>query len=580
MRYSYIFKLIVFMAVGLLQILPSYGQKQIQINRVEMMPNKPEPFILRNWRQVALGYDSLVFNTALMGEFLPLTRVKPASDNPLGKESFHQHTFVGDTTRNESINTFMAIVGATLCGVDKRSHYGKDWVLMAGDWYNESNGWNMYTNRVGKSMGYDWWYDLIPNVLFYQLHDLYGDVGDFKKQFTIVADRWVECVVALGGELEPRRLPNFNYRAFNFITMKPLDHSVPEPEAAGAIGWLLYMAYQNTGDAKYLKYSDLCLEAYSGFDESPVYELQYLYGTVAAARMNAELGKDYDLNKMMNWCFDVGPLRQWEHTLGWGAVVGKWNGMDASGLLAAISKEGNTDFGDFSFIMNTFQQCGILAPIARYDSRYARALGKYLLNASNSMRWFYAKYLPEENQDCYEWSAKNDPNSYIAYEALRQFQDGKSPFATGDALKHGWAKTNLSLYSSAPVGYLGGILENTNIEAILKVDLIKTDFFRNDAYPTYLYYNPYSESKNVEVDLGNIDCLVYEMTTNNVLAKSISGKCLIKLPSDQAVVLVFAPAHQDFHKADNKAYVGKTIVDYNLDKNPELSKKDIKLYKL
>jgi hypothetical protein len=562
MRYSFIFKTIVFIAVGLLQICPGYGQQQIQISRVEMMPNKPEPFILRDWEKVALGYDSLVFNTELKGEFLPLTRIKPASVKSPGKESFHQHTFVGDTTRNESINTFMAIVGATLCGVDKRSHYGKDWVLMAGDWYNETNGWNMYTNRVGKSMGHDWWYDLIPNVLFYQLHDLYGDVGDFNKQFTIVADRWVECVVALGGELEPKRLPNFNYRAFNFITMKPLEHAVPEPEAAGAIGWLLYMAYQNTGDIKYLKYSELCLEAYSGFEESPVYELQYLYGTVAAARMNAELGKDYNLDKMMNWCFDVGPLRVWAHTLGWGAVVGKWNGMDASGLLAAVSEEGNTDFGDYSFLMNNFQLCGVLAPIARYDTRYARALGKYILNAASAMRWFYSRYLPVENQDCYAWSSKYDPNSYIAYEGLRQFKNGKSPFATGDAMQHSWAKTNLSLYSSAPVGYLGGILQTTNVEAILKIDLLKTDFFHNEAYPTFLYYNPYKEAKRVKLNLGVEKYTLYEATTNRIVAKSATGIYHLEINSDSAIVLVLAPENGTISYEQNKTLINKIVVDY------------------
>ena len=52
------------------------------------------------------------------------------------------------------------------------------------------------------------------------------------------------------------------------------------------------------------------------FDQSPVYELQYLYGTIAAFQMNAEMGTKYDTNKMMNWCFnEIGTLRRWQHTL-------------------------------------------------------------------------------------------------------------------------------------------------------------------------------------------------------------------------------------------------------------------------
>ena len=36
------------------------------------------------------------------------------------------------------------------------------------------------------------------------------------------------------------------------------------------------------------------------------YELQLPYGVYIAARMNAELGTDYDIEKMLNWCFDPG----------------------------------------------------------------------------------------------------------------------------------------------------------------------------------------------------------------------------------------------------------------------------------
>jgi hypothetical protein len=561
--HSILAKMILLVAVTLLPIIKSFGQQQIPIDRIEMMPNKPSPYILRDWKKVALGYDSLVFNLDLKGDYLPLTSIYSNTVNYPDHESFRQHTFVGDTTRNESINSFMAIIGATLCGVDKRNHYGKDWVLMSEEWFGKKSDLNLYTDAVGGVTGKDWWYDLIPNILFYQLYDLYGNVGHFDEQFSVVADRWIECVEALGGQIMPKKLPDMNYRSFNFATMKPYVHKVPEPEASGAIGWLLHKTYVKTGNIKYLNWSEICMERFSGFEESPVYELQYLYGTVAAARMNAELGTHYDLNKMMNWCFDVGPLRVWAHTLGWGAVVGKWNGMDASGLLAAVSKEGNTDFGDYSFLMNNFQLCGVLAPVARYDTRYARALGKYILNASSTMRWFYSKYLPEENQDCHEWSSRYDPNSYIAYEGLRQFKNGKSPFATGDAMQHSWAKTNLSLYSSAPVGYLGGILQTTNIEAILKIDLLKTDFFHQDAYPTFLYYNPYDDARGVNMDLGESSYMIYEATTNKVITPAATGTYQLNIPADSAFVIVLAPSNGKLSNQNKKTMINNIVADFD-----------------
>jgi hypothetical protein len=560
---SVIFKIVLLVAVSLPLIIPCSGQEQIPVNRIEMMPNKPEPFILRDWKRVAIGYDSLVFNLDLKGDYLPLTRINNNTVNYPEHESFHQHTFVGDTTRNESINSFMAIIGATLCGVNKRDHYGKDWVLMCEEWFNKESGLNLYSDAVGRSSEKSFWYDLIPNVLFYQLYDLYGNVGQFENQFTKVADRVIECLEVLGGQIEPRRLPNMNYRGFNFVTMKPFPDVVSQPDAAGAMGWLLHMAYIKTDDKKYLDWSKLCIETFSGFEESPVFELQYLYGTAVAARMNAELGTQYDLNKMMNWCFDVGPLRRWAHTLGWGAVVGKWNGMDASGLLAAISKEGNTDFGDFSFIMNNFQLCGVLAPVARYDTRYARALGKYILNASSSMRWFYSAYLPVENQDCHDWASKYDLDSYIAYEALRQYKNGKSPFATGDAKEYGWAKTNLSLYSSSAVGYLGGILQTTNIEAILKIDLLKTDFFHHDAYPTFLYYNPYDVSKLVNLDLRESRYMIYEASTNKIIAQEATGTFKLNIPADSAFVIVLAPSNGKLSNQNNKTLINHVVADFD-----------------
>ena len=190
-------------------------------------------------------------------------------------------------------------------------------------------------------------------------------------------------------------------------------------------------------------------------------------------------------------------------------------------------------------------------------------VGKFLLNSANANRLFYSKYLPIENQDCAEWSRKYDPNSYIAYEAVRQYKDGKSPFATGDAVPYGWAETNLSLYSSASVGYLGGIMEKTNVEAILKFDLLKTDFFHEKGYPSYLFYNPYAVSKKVEICLGSISCDVYDAISNKFIAKSVKGKFKFSMPADEAMILVLAPTEGKITYEGKKTLVNGVVIDYN-----------------
>ncbi len=50
-------------------LLQSYiYSQQIDINRIEQMPDFPNPFEMRDWKKTALGYDSLVFNFNLSGE--------------------------------------------------------------------------------------------------------------------------------------------------------------------------------------------------------------------------------------------------------------------------------------------------------------------------------------------------------------------------------------------------------------------------------------------------------------------------------------------------------------------------------
>ena len=169
----------------------------------------------------------------------------------------------------------------------------------------------------------------------------------------------------MGGSSAPWTIPDMNYRGWYLSTMTPYEEGVHQPEAAGAIGWLLYNAFHQTGQNKYRIGAEWALEFLSDWPTNPSYELQLPYGAYAAARMNAELGTEYDIEKIINWCFDVGPLRQW------GAILGKWGVYDVYGLI------GEADGTDYAFAMNTFEQIGALVPLVRYDDRFARAIGKW-----------------------------------------------------------------------------------------------------------------------------------------------------------------------------------------------------------
>ncbi|MEO6038534.1 MAG: laminin G, partial [Saprospiraceae bacterium] len=413
---------------------------QIAIPRVELMPNEPAPYNLRDWRQVALRYDSFVYDLTKTGQYLPLASVQPGGYNYPQYPAYRLHTYVGTGSpqNGEAINMLPSLVGATLAGADKSNQYGRNWVRMSQDFFNKNNGENIYLNNPNTGSGNDWWYDLMPNVFFYQLYDLYPNVGgDAGYQFTTVADRFLGAVRGLGGGDAPWQKAYMNYRAWNFKTQQANTTSVPEPEAAGAYAWVLYNAYQKTGDPAYLKGAEWSLEFLNEWTANPSYELQLPYGTYTAARMNAELGTKYDVEKMVNWSFNRGFLR------GWGTDVGKWGGYDISGVVGEANDNGN----DYAFQLNGVQQAAMLVPMVRYDKRFARAIGKWVLNLANATRLFYPTFLPGNLQEpvSLAWSTAHDPEHVIGYEAMREKSQGLSPYSTGDALNGGWAGTNLSL---------------------------------------------------------------------------------------------------------------------------------------
>ena len=549
------------MAVGLsFPVFLPAQPSQVPVARVEKMPNLPAPYVMRDWKAVALRYDSLVYNRLVSGQYLPLVQVQGNGYNYAQRPNYSLYTYVG--TKNpsgaEAINALPSLVGASLVGIDKSAQFGQNWVLMSQDFFNRRNGENIYLNNFGGKSGSDWWYDIMPNIFFYQLYSLYPGLGDSDAQFTSVADRFLEAVRRMGGSDAPWTAASMPYRAWDFTAGKPNRAGVPEPEAAGGYAWVLYHAYKKTGNKAYLQGAEWAMEYLVSLEANPSYELQLPYGAFVAARMNAELGMDYEVDKLINWVFERGALR------GWGTIVGKWGGVDVSGLVGEANDAGN----DYAFLMNGLQQAAALVPLVRYDKRYARAVGKWLLNLANASRLFFPPSLPASLQDGADWSQKYDPDGAIGYEALRQRWEGKSPFATGDAVRGGWSATNLCLYGTSSIGYLGAIAQKTNVDGILQIDVSKTDFFRDRSYPTFLYYNPYPVVQSVQVAVGGSEVDIYEALGERFVAKNVRGSYTLLIPPDQAILLTFAPAGARVLYRAHQMLLNGVVVDYRQSQVP------------
>ncbi|GHN02646.1 hypothetical protein WSM22_41350 [Cytophagales bacterium WSM2-2] len=535
---------------------------QIDIDRVALMPNMPSPYQMRDWKNVAVKYDSFIFNLNATGQYLPVMHLKSNSINYPSLQPVLLDSYVGvkgSGNQAEAINIIPAVVGASLVGVDKTNQFGNNWVFKVKDFYNKANGQNVYLNGYSATSGNDWWYDLMPNVFFYQLYSLYPSTPDFNTQFISVADRWLAAVNAMGGSATPWKLPMMNYRAFNLATMTPNSSGVHEPEAAGTIAWLLYHAYTKTGDKKYLQGAEMTAGFLSGLNFNPAYEIELPYGTFIAAKMNAELGTHYDIKKMINWSFDQSAVRNW------GTVVGTW-GNSVTGLNTVSGLVGEIDNPStgYAFAMNGFQQAAALVPMVKYDKRFARTVAKWVLNLANASRLFYSKYLPSSHQDSYLWSSLHDPNSVIAYEGLKQTGlNDSSLYATGDAIRTGGGQTNLGLYGSSHVGYLGALITTTNIDGILLLDVNKTDFFGQNSFPSYITYNPYSSSQQVTLPLGAATYDIYDAISETTIKTGATGSVSITIPANQAMLLDYLPQGASPTAVNGKLTLGNKIIDYN-----------------
>jgi hypothetical protein len=526
------------------------GQKDIAC--VDLMPDLPHPYKMMDWAKVAREYDHLAFDFQAKGEYLPLIWLDNTHINN-DSATFGLPSYVGapgaSGSNHEGITCMGAVLGATVAGIDKQRQ-PHDYVQMCEAYFNSHNGSNLVLNNQDGHTGGSFWYELWPHIVFYALADRYPAEKTMQNIVRITADRWCEACKALSAG--PDGIANFDHTSLNFETMQPVDNGHwKEPDAAAGVAWLEYAAYTKWHDSKYLSAAEQAIRFLDERKANPYYEVLLPWGALTAARMNAELGQTHDVDKMIKWCFGISDCRG-----GWGVTLGKWGGVDCDGLVGSVDNQGG-----YAFAMNTFCQAGALTALARYDTAYARAIGKWMLNCANSARLFYPHELPASHQSNPEW--KGDPAGCIAYEGLRHKWDGKSLVATGDPVAMHWGPpTDLGLYGSGYVGLLGGIVHRTSDPAILALDCLATDFYHAPAYPTFLVYNPYPTSKRVLLPVGPGRHDLYDSVSGTFLARGVSKLAQFRIPGDRASVVVLAPAGGKLTRSGGRVLIDGVVVRY------------------
>ncbi|MCF7974114.1 MAG: hypothetical protein K9N55_09890 [Phycisphaerae bacterium] len=545
--------------------------EQLAIARVnDHFPRLPQPYMMRDWKQVAQDYYRMVCDPSLKGGgngHFPIIQIN------------ENHTFdfgaylcsPPKRTGGEGMNCFGAIVGGTVAGLDMTDLYGFDFIDSFKHWYDARHGlYKVHPDNKGPvvhSGVYGYW----PVMLSVMIMNYYQDDADFKQHFTSTAERFYDVCVGHGFPDNP---DYFSY-GFNFDTLKPDGRKEPMNRFGNASGvaWIEFVGWKVLGTQKYLDAAESAIQWH--LKHPARYECTHMPGPVVVARLNAELGRRYDLGRMMDiWFGELGD--------GWKVTAGTHHGgVNTDGLNGA--DHGDTRF--YAFSMESYQGPAWLVPVVRYDQRYARAIGIYAVNAANSCRILQGYQMDWDHQDHKDWKDQWDPNDLLSYEGVLSEDRGLKqykPYASGDPVLYGWGSRpkvppseyylqkkawfsnepfNISLYMGNHIGMLGGIVSLTNVEGILQWDCVKTDYYHDRVYPTYLYYNPHTTQKTVEIDLACVSDL-YDTVSKSFVARHVSGHTTFTLDADTAAVIVVTPPNGHVAYDGNKMLVDGIVVSY------------------
>jgi len=543
---------------------------QKSIVRIEQMPDLPQPLSIIDWGEKARQFDSLVFDFEATTPFAPYIWWDTNHRN-FPQNTYGIYTAIGDARQGSSKNggefhealvTLPALLSAGLIGIDKTNQNGYNYVELAQNYFNRDNGWNIVMNNthpdmahLGGGYGRDWWYDVYPNVLYYSVAALFPHVQRNDEIMRSVANKFYQADSILNG--------CYDYSYFDYGRMKPMRNNIPfQQDAAGGHAWVLYSAYKKFGDTKYLQGAISACKALDNQKESRFYEILLPFGAYTAARLNAEQGQNFDVEKILNHIFDG--CQSTDGRYGWGVIAEKWGDYDVYRLQGSI-----TDGGGYAFLMNSVVMAWPLLPMVKYDPQYARAIAKYLLNAVNAARLFYPDQMDEQHQ----WlsNKKDITKGIIAYEGLRKHDDygkpelkGITPVALGDGPK--WApgqpeESMFSLYSSAVAGIYGAIVNKTDIEGILRLNCNATDFYGDNDFPVYLIYNPYLENREINYSIDTASDL-FDILSRNYICRNGEGAVKLEIPAHTALLIAELPSMSKIKFSNHKIWCNDKIVSW------------------
>lgn len=518
-------------------------QKEVQ--RISRYPDGlPANYHWIDYKQRALALNDLLFDESRSGEYFPLLWQDETYD------TFGIAAYVGDGRRGqdgaqEAVTVIAAILSASQLGIDKRDENGTNYVKSLAAFYSEEEG-IILNNPSGSSETTSMWYLIYPAILFTQVSQQYPQESKLHELALACIERWYQAYQVM------KDTGSFDYTGFNFKTMQPYSNGVwKEPDCVAGIALLLYYGYCMTGNEEYRDAGIEALTFIEQYPGSPLYEALLYFAPSLAAMYNARYNTSFDIEGLLGDVFNGGSVPRG----GWGSITGTWGGYPVDGLMGST-----TDGGGYAFAMNTFTAAYALSPLAKYDTRYAASIGKWLLHVVSNARYFFADQSEEEKQSV----SKNEKakefleisGDVIPLEGIRKSYNSKTPWFGGDPTVYGWADTDFSLYSGAHLGMFAALVQATDVEGIIRVDLNCADFNPGDTINTYLLYNPYAEEKSVTYECKSKDSVdLYDCASGDYLATSVIKQQKIIIPKESAVVIAELPVGSMIEENGTVRYV-------------------------
>lgn len=527
---------------------------QKEIARVDQFRSElPENYEIIDFKSKALAYDQLVFDFEKTGALFPLIWADDRYD------SYGISAYVGDYRNGvngsqEAVTAIASVLSATLLGLDKSNQNGYNFVSPLNVYFNTTEQ-VVINNPSGNSRNISMWYMIYPAILFTQVSILYEDEALLRTNTLKTIESWYQAYLVM------HNLNDYDFTGFDFESMQPYRNNVwREPDSAVGISMLMYYGYHLTGDTKYKTAAiESLMYIENKYTGSSMYEILLYFGPYLAAKYNQEFGTSFDVNRFFNAVFNGNSIPRG----GWGMLNDNYNGFAVSGLMGSI-----TDGGGYAFSMNTFASAFILARTAKYDTRYAASIGKWLNHLISNSRYFFPNYAKDENESMFNSEYASEAQAFNAlannvfpYEGIRKSGNNKSPWFGGDPTVYNWAKTDFSVYSGASMGMLGALYEKTNVNGILKIDLNTGDYY-NQSVPTYLLYNPNTKSETVRYTVSNPSSL-YDAVTEKILVPNVTGTYDLVLEAGQAVVIMELAPNANIQRTGNLTKLGDVVLSHS-----------------